>query len=69
MKFLAAQFSRLIDVNVFKVILSIQRLFNLTDYREVILKTFTAHNACRSGNLNLKLVSTTTNGFIFQIIH
>ena len=26
------------DVNVFKSILSIQRFFNLTEYREVILK-------------------------------
>ena len=30
------------DVNVFKAILSIQRFFNLTEYREVIVKKFTA---------------------------
>ena len=32
-------------------------------------KIFTAHYACRSANLNLTLVSGTTNGFIFQIIN
>ena len=31
------------DLNVFKTVLSIQRFFNLTEYREVIVKKFTAH--------------------------
>ena len=34
-----------LDVNVFKAILSIQRFFNLTKYREVSLKKITAHYA------------------------
>ena len=34
-----------------------------------IVKTFTAHHACRSANLNLKLVSAATIGFIFQTIN
>ena len=38
MKFLPAQFS-LIDVNVFKAVLYIQRFFNLAEYRELIVKT------------------------------
>ena len=37
MKFLQAQFLEF-DVNGSKAILSIQRLFNLTEYREVIVK-------------------------------
>ena len=37
-KFLPAQFS-LIDVNVFKAVLYIQRFFSLVEYRELIIKT------------------------------
>ena len=33
------------------------------------LKIFTAHYACRNSDLNLTLVTGTTNGFIFQIIN
>ena len=32
-------------------------------------KIFTTHYVCRNANLNLILVSGTTNGFIFQIIN
>ena len=63
MKFLPAQFSR-IDVNVFKAVLDIQRFFNLTEYREVIVKKFTARYLCRNEDLNLILVAATTNGFL-----
>ena len=35
-KFLPAQF---FNVNVFRAILSIQRFFNVTEYREVIVET------------------------------
>ena len=54
------------DVNVFKAILSIQRIFNLTKYWEVVAKI---HYLCRSADLNLILVPATTNRFIFQIIN
>ena len=64
MKFLPAQFSG-IDVNVFKAVLDIQRLFNLTEYREVIVKKFTTRYLCRNEDLNFILVAATTNGFLF----
>ena len=32
-------------------------------------KIFTAQYACRNADLNLTLVTRTTNGFIFQIIN
>ena len=32
-------------------------------------KLFTAHYACSNSDLNLKLVTGTANGFIFQIIN
>ena len=32
-------------------------------------KIFTAQYACRNADLNLTLVTGTTNGFIFQIIN
>ena len=64
MKFLPAQFSW-IDVNVFKAVLYIQRFFNLTDYREVIVKQFTARYVCRNEDLNLILFAATTNRFLF----
>ena len=69
MKFLPAQFPWISRKIMSSKQFCPQRLFNLTDYREVIVKTFTAHHACRSANLNWKLVSATTNGFIFQIIY
>ena len=55
-----------LDVNVFKAILSIQRIFNLTKYWEVVAKI---HYLCRSADLNLILVAAMTNRFIFQIIN
>ena len=54
------------DVNVFKAILSIQRIFNLTKYWEVVAKI---HYLCRSADLNLILVAAMTNRLIFQIIN
>ena len=49
MTFLFYQLSFLeFDVNVFKAILSIHRFFNLTEYREVIVKKF---RACRNADL------------------
>ena len=55
-----------LDVNVFKAILSIQRIFNLTKYWEVVAKI---HYLCSSADLNLILVAAMTNRFIFQIIN
>ena len=54
------------DVNVFKAILSIQRIFNLTKYWEVVAKI---HYLCRSADVNLILVAAMTNRFICQIIN
>ena len=42
-------------------------MFNLTKYREVLVKYSLL--ACRNAALNLKAVTETTNGFIFQIIN
>ena len=42
--------------------------FNLTGYRGIIVKKFTAHYACRNTDLNLRLVAATTNRFLLQII-
>ena len=41
------------------------KIFNLTKYRDVLVKKFTAHYACRNANLNLTPVTGTTNGFLF----
>ena len=65
MTFLFCQLSFLeFDVNVLKAILSIQSFFNLTEYREVIVKKFTARQACRNADLNLILVAAMTNEFV-----
>ena len=45
------------------------KIFNLTKYREVPVKYFTAHYACRNADLNLTLVTGTTNGFKLNHIH
>ena len=39
------------------------KIYNLTKYREVRVKYFTAHYACRNADLNLTLVMGTTNRF------
>ena len=39
------------------------KIFNVTKYREVPVKYFTAHYACRNADLNLTLVTGTTNAF------
>jgi len=44
------------------------KTFNLTKYKEVLVKLFTAYYACWNADLNLTLVTGTTNGLIFQII-
>ena len=64
LQFLLAQFLEF-DVNVFKAILSIQRFFNLTEYREVIGKNslLITHT-----DLNSILVAAANERFIFQII-
>ena len=68
-KFLPGQFLEF-DINVLKVILSIQRFFNLTEYRKVIIiNSLAAHYACRDARLNLILVVAMTKGFNFQIIN
>ena len=41
------------------------KIFNLTKYRDVVVEKFTFHYACRNANLNLTLVTGTTNGFLF----
>ena len=41
------------------------KIFNLTKYRDVVVEKFTSHYACRNANLNLTLVTGTTNGFLF----
>ena len=44
------------------------KIFSLIKYREVLVEIFTAHYKCRNADLNLTLVTGTTNRFIFQII-
>ena len=68
MKFLPAQFP-LIWCKCLLRILSHSKIFNLTKYRQVLVKLFTARYACSNSDLNLTLVTGTTNGFIFQIIN
>ena len=41
------------------------KIFNLTKYRDVVVEKFTSHYAYRNANLNLTLVTGTTNGFLF----
>ena len=41
------------------------KIFNLTKYRDVVVEKFTSHYAHRNANLNLTLVTGTTNGFLF----
>ena len=65
MTFLFYQLSFLeFDANVFEAIVSIQRFFNLTEYREVIVQKFTAHQTCMNADLNLILVAAMTNEFV-----
>ena len=54
------------DVNVFKAILSIQRFFNLTEYREVIVKKIHC-SVGKNADVNLILVAAMTNGFVHGI--
>ena len=41
------------------------KIFNLTKYRDVVVEKFSSHYASRNANLNLTLVTGTTNGFLF----
>ena len=68
MTFLFYQLSFLeFDANVLKAIASIQRFFNLTEYREVFVQKVTAHWTCRNADLNLILVAAMINGFVHGI--
>ena len=68
MTFLFYQLSFLeFDAKVFKAIASIQRFFNLTEYREVFVQKVTAHWTCRNADLNLILVAAMINGFVHGI--
>ena len=53
MKFLPAQSFYIWCKCRLQAILSIQRCFNLTGYKEVIVNEFTAHIACRNADSNL----------------
>ena len=68
MKFLPAPFSWIWCKCLLRNLIH-SKIFNLTKYREVLVKYFTAHYACRNAALNLTPVTGTTNGFIFQIIN
>ena len=59
------------DVNVFEVILSIQKYFSLTKYGEVIVKhsLLIMQSACKNVDLNLILVAATTDVFNFRIVN
>ena len=54
------------DVNVFKEIYPFKD-FQSDQIQRGSRKILTAHYACRNVDLNLILVTGTTNGFIFQI--
>ena len=41
------------------------KIFNLTKYRDAVVEKFSSHYASRNANLNLTLVTGTTNGFLF----
>ena len=43
--------------------------FQSDQIQRTFRKIFTAHYACRNADLNLTLVTGTTNAFIFQIIN
>ena len=60
------QLSFLFDINIFRVILSIQRFFNLTKYWKAWSQTFTTHYACRNADLSLIQVAAINSGLIFQ---
>ena len=55
-------------LNVFEAILSIQRFSILPNTEKFWRNIFTTHYACWNADLNLTLVTRTTNGLIFQII-
>ena len=54
------------DVNIFKEILSIQRFFNLTEYREVMVKYSLLITYAEMQNWILMLVVASTNGSTFE---
>ena len=64
MKFLLPHFSW-IWCKTLRSIFFHSKIFNLTKYKDVLVEKFTSHYACRNANLNLTLVTGTTNGFLF----
>ena len=64
MKFLLPHFSW-IWCKTLRSIFFHSKIFNLTKYKDALVEKFTSHYACRNANLNLTLVTGTTNGFLF----